>query len=166
MRAIYAFCAPVTLALAGCGAETSGTLTGEDGEEGDYTINRETGETTATIKTDEGTVTMRSGADVPVELPAGFTVYPGAEVVSNTVVNQGKGSGVLLNMSSADSAQKVAAFYKAQAEKAGIKIEMEMSVNEGQIIGGQSAEGLTFSIMATPEGAGTSAQLTIGRQPD
>ena len=40
-----------------------------------------------------------------------------------------------------------------------------MSVNEGKIIGGQSPDGLTFSIVATPEGAGTTAQLTVGNQP-
>ncbi len=165
MRVMFALTAPFVLGLTACGAETSGTLTGEEGEEGEYSINRETGETTATIETDEGTATLRSGSDVPVDLPAGFTLYPGAQVVTNTVVKQGVGSGVLLTMSSEDSAEDIAAFYKAQAEDAGIAIEMEMSVNEGKIIGGQSPDGLTFSIVATPEGAGTTAQLTVGNQP-
>lgn len=166
MRRTLGLIAPFAIALSACGAETSGTLTGEEGEEGEYTINRETGETTARIETEEGTATLRSGSDVPVDLPAGFTLYPGAEVVTNTVVQLGDGSGVLLTMSSDDSPEEIAEFYKAQAEKAGVAIEMDMAVNGGKIVGGEAPSGLTFSIMATPQGGATSAQLTVGNQPD
>ena len=86
MRLTLAILTPFALTLAACSSETSGTFEGEDGETGEYTIDSSTGEATATITTEEGTATLRSGASVPVELPAGFTTYPGAEVVSNTVV--------------------------------------------------------------------------------
>lgn len=164
MRTVLAMITPLAFALAACGSDTSGTFQGEDGETGEYTIDRATGETTATITTQEGTATMRSGSDVPVDLPAGFTVYPGAEIVSNTVVKQSGGSGTLITMSSADSPETVAAFYKAQAREAGIEIQMEMATNGAQIIGGQSPAGLTFSIMASPDGDGTTAQLTVGNE--
>ncbi|MEM6586423.1 MAG: hypothetical protein AAF692_11775, partial [Pseudomonadota bacterium] len=114
MRVTLALIASATLALTACGGETSGTIEGEDGETGEYTVDTSTGEATATITTEDGTTTLRSGANVPVDLPAGFTAYPGAEIVSNTVVQQGRGSGNLLTMTSADSPEKVASFYKAQ----------------------------------------------------
>lgn len=165
MRVKLALVTPLALVIAACGSETSGTFEGEDGETGEYTIDQSTGETTATIETEDGTATLRSGSNVPVDLPDGFSVYPGANVVSNTVVKQGGGSGTLVTLSSKDSPEEVAAYYKAQAEKAGVEIQMEMSTNGAQIIGGQSADGLTFSIMASPaEEGGTTAQLTVGRE--
>lgn len=167
MRATLALIAPLTLVLAACGSETSGTFEGEDGETGEYTIDRATGETNATIETEDGTTTVRSGSNVPVDLPAGFSVYPGAEVVSNTVVKQGQGSGTLVSLESTDSPDKVAAYYKAQAEDAGITIQMEMTTNGMQMVGGESEDGLTFSIMASPgDDGGTNAQLTVGQGND
>jgi hypothetical protein len=162
--------APLVLLLAACGSETSGTFEGEDGETGEYTIDNSTGETTATIETEDGTATLRSGADVPVDLPGGFTVYPGAKVVSNTVVNQGEGLGTLVTMTTVDGPEKVAEFYKAQAEKAGIAIQMEMSTETGTMTGGESPDGLTFSIIASPQeddaGERTIAQLAVGSKTD
>ncbi len=161
MRVTLAFTLPLALALAACGSETSQTFEGEDGEVGELKIDSDTGETNLTITTDEGTMTMRSGSDVPVKLPGGFSVYPGAEVVSNMIMDQADGSGALLTLSSEDSPQEVAAFYKKQAEDAGITIQMEMTTNGAQMVGGESDKGLTFSIMASPEGDGTTAQLTV-----
>ncbi|MEM7690188.1 MAG: hypothetical protein AAF291_14310 [Pseudomonadota bacterium] len=163
MRAATTFLATMTFVLAACGSQQSGTIEGDDGETGEYTIDTATGEATATIETEDGTATLRSGSNVPVDLPAGFTVYPGANVVSNTVVRQAGGSGNLLTMQSGDSPEKLAEFYKSQAESAGVKIEMEMATNGAQIIGGQSDDGLTFSIMASPTEDGTTAQLTVGK---
>ncbi|MEO1729956.1 MAG: hypothetical protein AAFR64_04390 [Pseudomonadota bacterium] len=168
MRFALKTIAPLALigALGACGSESSGTFSGEDGETGEYTIDRETGETSATIETAEGTATLRSGADVPVDLPAGFDVYPGATVVTNTVVNQGTGSGALVTMSSADSPADIAAYYKAQAVEAGVEIQMEMVTNGGQILGGESADGLTFSMIASPGEEATTVQLTVGNKLD
>ncbi|MDJ0978775.1 MAG: hypothetical protein QNI87_09575 [Erythrobacter sp.] len=166
MRSTLVFIAPLACALAACGSETSGTFTGEDGETGEYTIDNSTGETTATITTDDGTATLRSGTNVPVELPSGFSVYPGADVVSNTVFKQGAGSGALVTMKSEDKPEKLAAFYKQQAESAGIKIQMEMKTNGAQMIGGEAPDGLTFSVIASPEGEGSTAQLSVGTKGD
>ena len=43
---------------------------------------------------------------------------------------------------------------------------MEMSTNGGRMIGGESNEGLTFSIIASPEEEGTTAQLAVGESLD
>ena len=166
MRASITLFASLALALAACGSETSGTFEGEDGETGEYTIDTATGEASATIETEDGTFTMRSGSDVPIDLPDGFSVYPGAEIVTNTVVNQSEGSGTLVTMNSADSPAKIKAFYKAQAEAAGVTIQMDMTTNGMEMVGGEAPDGLTFSAMIMPEGEGSTVQLTVGRQPE
>ncbi len=49
-----------------------------------YDIDARTGETSARHTDGDGTTTtMRSGEKVPVALPAGFAVYPGASVTNN-----------------------------------------------------------------------------------
>ena len=73
---------------------------------------------------------------------------------------------MLVTMQSDDSPEAVAGFYKDQAVKAGIDIQMEMSTNGGRMIGGESNEGLTFSIIASPEEEGTTAQLAVGESLD
>lgn len=167
MRKIHGFAVGVlALSLAACGSETSGTIEGEDGETGEYTINRSTGETTATIETDEGTATLRSGANIDVDLPGGFTPYPGASVISNTEFSQGDGAGAMLLFQTSDSPDAVIAFYRQQADDAGITIELDAKINGGAMLAGESEDGLTFSINANPGAEGTSAQLAIGNKLD
>lgn len=86
-----AIIAVAALALAACGSETSGKFTTAEGESAEYTIDKESGETSMTVEGPEGVATMRSGADVPVSLPGGFILFPGSKVVSKTVVNQPDG---------------------------------------------------------------------------
>ncbi|MFL0356069.1 hypothetical protein ACI5KX_06275 [Erythrobacter sp. GH1-10] len=152
-----------TVLLAACGSETSGEFTTGDGETGEYTIDETTGETTASITTDESTATLRSGANVEVDLPSGFSLYPGAEVVSNTVVDHAGGKGVMLVMQSSDSTEDLIEFYREQAEEAGIKVELDMRMNEMMMLGGQADDGTTFSFNTSPsDDGGNRAQLIVG----
>lgn len=149
--------------VSACGSESSGEFTTGDGQTGEYTIDESTGETTARIETDEGTATMRSGANVPVELSEGFSIYPGATVVSNTVVNHGDGKGNMVQMETDASPDQVAAHYRKQAEAAGIDIKIELSTGDGKMLGGDGPGGTTFSLNASRDGEGpTQAQLMLG----
>lgn len=149
--------------VSACGSETSGEFTTDDGSTGEYTIDQSTGETTARIETDEGTATLRSGANVPVELSEGFSIYPGATVISNTVVSHGEGSGNMVMMETTDSPEEVAAHYRKQAEAAGVDIQIEMSINGGKMLGGEGPGGTMFSLNASRDGDGpTQAQLMLG----
>lgn len=148
--------------LASCGGD-SGTIETEDGEvtydidsSGENSEFRMTGE-------DGEEVVINTGSDVNVDLPGGFTLYPGAEVISSTTVNQTDGSGSMVVMRSSGSPDEVASFYRQQAEAAGIEIAMEINSNGSKLIGGEGADGLTFSLNATPDGNGTTAQLVLGR---
>ena len=157
--------AAAALLLSACGSETSGEFTTEEGETGEYLIDSEDGEATMTVTSPDGDITMRSGADVPVDLAGGFTLIPGAKVVSNTVINQADGKGSLVTFTSDKSPQEIADFYRKQAESAGIAIQIETSMNDGKMLGGENeATGTTFSITAYPGDDGTSGQLTISEE--
>ena len=152
-----------TVVLAACGSDRSGEFTTEDGESGEYSIDSSTGETTARIETPDGEATLRSGANVPVELTDGFSVYPGATILSNTVVNQGEGKGNLVLMQIDASPEEVIKHYRDQAEAAGFDIQIEMSVNDGKMIGGEGPQDSFFSVNASrTEGEPTQAQLMLG----
>ncbi|QYJ06631.1 hypothetical protein [Qipengyuania flava] len=162
----FSFIASTALVLAACGGDASEAERAADEAEetrGSYDIDTATGETSARYTDEDGTTTtMRSGESVPVELPTGFTVYPGATVVNNTRVEQADGLLVLLNLESEDTPEEMVAFYRKQAEEAGIDIAMSIQSGPTTMIGGEQAGGASFSFTATREEDTTSAQLSVG----
>ena len=134
---------------------------GQGSENADVEATAE-GDTRIAVQGDDGEqVTIQSG---PTDLPAGFTVYPGATVTSSTTISTGTGGGVIMVMSSPDGAEKVVDFYRAQAEAAGVTISQNAKAGNNRIIGGQSADGLALTASAAPGGNGvTIIQLTVGR---
>jgi len=152
------------LSLASCGSETSGEFTTEDGETAEYTIDKDSGETAMTITGKDGNATLRSGADVPVDLPDGFSLYPGAKVLTNTVVNQPDGQGTMVMFETGDAADKVIAHFREEAEEAGFAIQIDANMNGSLMIGGErKSDGSTLSVTANPnDGDATTGQLIIG----
>ena len=161
MRAIVISAA--VLGLAACGSSDSGTIETDEGEVA-YTVDENGDEMNATITNENGeTVSVQSGDGIAADLPDGFTLYPGAKVLSSTNVSSGDGSGALILLESGDTPDKIVAYYRKEAEAAGIEIKMEMKANEAQIVSGESPSGLVFSINASPaEEGGSTANLTIG----
>lgn len=161
IKAIFAIGAAATL-LSACGSETSGEMTTADGKKGEYTIDKATGETSMTIKGDDGDATMRSGPAVPVNLPQGFSLFPGSKVVSNTVVNQPGGQGTMMTFEAGGPADKVVAHYRDEAKAAGFDIQIEMNANGTQMVGGErKSDGATLSVTATAGEAMTTGQIII-----
>jgi hypothetical protein len=150
------------LALAACGSETSGTFEGDEGEEGSYTVDHESGETDISIQTEEGELSIKSGANLGVDLPDGFTLYPGVEVVSNTTATQGDGQGAMVVMTSEDEPEELVEHYRKQAVAAGVTIETELKTAQGIMIGGEG-DGTTFTFNAGTQDGKTSAQLFVSR---
>lgn len=161
MRIATILAASVMLAACG-GSEIKGEFETEDGEDASYSIDEDSGETTATIKTEEGTATFRSGENIEVDLPGGFTIFKGAKVLSNSVFEQNDAKGVLIVMESDASPKEMAEHYRKQAESAGVEIKLEMTLNDGQMLGGEGPDGATFTFNANREDGKTSAQLVVG----
>ena len=160
--------AAVAIAIAGCGGrdDTADEVSEREGTapRGSYEIDPATGETRASFTDDEGAVTtMRSGERVPVALPAGFKLYPGARITNNTRVDQADGQLVLINLASEATPEEMVAFYRNQAEAAGIDVAMSLESGSMTMIGGESSDGTSFSFPATRENDTTQAQLSIGR---
>lgn len=149
-------------ALASCGSEKSGTFETGEGEKGSYTVDNSNGDTNVTIKTDEGEFAMQSGPGVAADLPDGFTIYPGATVVSNTKLKHNEGSNVSVMMTTPASAEEVLAFYRPQAAAAGIDITTEYKNQASSMIGGQDEAGSAFVLHVTPGSDGeTTVNLSV-----
>lgn len=121
-----------------------------------------TGETRARIATGEvEAARLRSGASVPVALPTGFTVYPGARVVRTTVVERGVASRTLVEFETPDPIAKVLLFHRRQAQAAGAVLTLDLEGTDAASIGGQTASGGSFALTARRDAAGTSVQLSV-----
>ena len=152
------------LTLMSCGGPDEGEVTTADGK-AEYTVDADGRDSEIRFTDTDGNETViNSGTAVEAELPDGFTVYPGARIVSNTTMSGAQGAGSLVSIASDDPLDEVVAFYRQQAEAAGVEIEMEMKNGEAVMIGGESPDGLFFSFNASPEGGGTSGVLMAGRQ--
>lgn len=150
------------LTLAACGSETSGEFATADGQNAEYTVDKDSGETSMTITGKDGDATMRSGANVPVSLPDGFTLFPGSKVVTNTVVNQPDGRGTMIIFEAGAPAGRVLSHYRDAAKAAGFDIQIEMNTNGTQMVGGErKGDGSSFSVTAT-DGSPTTGQIIIG----
>jgi hypothetical protein len=160
----FVWASGAAMMLAACGSETSGEFTTDDGGNAEYTIDKDTGETSMTIKGEDGTATLRSGTEVPVSLPQGFSLFPGSKVVTNTVVNQPDGMGTMVMFEADAPADKVIAHYRDQAKSAGFEVQLEMTTNGTVMIGAErEADGSSLSVTASAgDGGKTTGQLIIG----
>lgn len=151
------------LMLAACGSsETSGEFTTEDGKNAEYTIDKDSGETSMTIKGEDGDATLRAGANVPVSLPDGFTLFPGSRVVSNAVVSQPDGAGTMITFEADVPAETVLSHYRDAAKAAGFDIQLELNTNGTLMVGGErKSDASSFSVTAT-DGTPTTGQIIIG----
>lgn len=162
MRNLVILCG--ALAVAACGSEKSGTIETEDGK-AEYTVDNSGDGGSMTIKSKEGEFNLKSGSDASdLKLPAGFTIYPGSEVVTNATMTHDQGSNINVIMTTKASPDQVVAFYRKQATAAGVEISSEMKMDKVQIIGGETKGGLTFSLNTSPSDDGkTTASISLAQ---
>jgi len=154
-----------TMLLAACGSSDEGTITTGDGETVEYDVDRDGGDAQIRIGNEAGeeVVINSGGAGSSANLPAGYSLYPGASVVSTASINQADGQGTMVLMQSDASPEEMVSFYRQQAEAAGIQIQMEMNSNGSMMIAGEGASGTAFSFNASQSGDGTTGQLMVGQ---
>ncbi|MEZ5710690.1 MAG: hypothetical protein R3E02_15035 [Blastomonas sp.] len=153
------------LALAGCGGSETTTYTDDEGNKVEVTQSGDGDEPKeVVIKSEDGDATFRMGGVSTEELPFGFEVYPGAQVITSSVgTSEGRTGGVVA-MKTSDSQDKVIAYYKAAAEKRGLTIKAEISSGEMKMLNGEAEGGDKggFTIQAIKQPDGTQITLIAG----
>ena len=107
------------LGTAACGSHKTTVVTSDGG-----TVTTSDDNKTATVKTDQGTATYGQGAVAPSTL--GLPIYPGAQAKGNGAasIQTAAGSSQMINLQTADSFDKVYAFYKQQMPANSEKMKM------------------------------------------
>lgn len=153
------------LALAACGEKetASGTVVGADGEKANYKVTEKDGESKLTIKSDKGNAEITTGTD-GTALPDGFTLYPGATVTSSMrMTNSEKGkAGTVMSFETTDMPDKVVAYYRSVAEKAGYKIDGEVKTGEMEMLNGKTPANSSFTLTVNREQDKTNVSLIGG----
>ena len=151
------------LALTACGgsddnsttiATADGTMTIDNDDDGTMTIHGDYAQ--AVVKT--GAAASGGSAE---NLPDGFTAYPGAKIVLSVDGNQGGKGGGMVAMETSAPPTKVIAFYRKQAENAGLEIESEGTFSGSQVMGARR-DGLGVNVVANGGDDGTHVQIAYG----
>ena len=152
------------LALTACGgsddnsttiATADGTMTIDNDDDGTMTIFGDDAQ--AVVKT--GAAANGGTAD---NLPDGFTAYPGAKIVLSVEGSEGEGKqGGMIAMETSAPPGKVIAFYRKQAENAGMEIESEGRFSGSEVMGARG-DGLGVNVVANGGDDGTHVQIAYG----
>ena len=150
------------MALAACSAEPSGTFETEDGE-GTYTVDSDGNGVNISGTDGSGEqFSVNSGDNAAVDMPDGFSVFPGANVVSNTSMSSGEGKAVIISMESDAKPDALISHYRQQAEAAGMTIQGEIKAGGNTTIMGDGGTGSGFQLTVEPAGTGSKATLMAG----
>ena len=152
--------------LAACSASEDEQPREDTQPKGHYVVDPETGATRASITNEDGTTILRTrdgGEGAEAELPRGFTVYPDADIRSTVTVGRGERRSVTMTLASDASPEDMIAFYRAQAEGAGVTVDVQLATDTLSMIGGMAEDGTRFTFQAAREDSGTVGQLTVGQ---
>ena len=83
-------------------------------------------------------------------------------VTTKSNVDQGDSTALVVVMTSKDPPEKLASFYRKQAEAAGVEFSMENTSEGAQTLMGKGPDDTVFSLSALADESGTTAQLTVG----
>lgn len=126
-----------------------------------YTIDPATGEHRMTIEREDGEVRLRSGAEVAVALPEGFTLFPGTKVRENARVTRSGSEAMLLTFEADAPAEEIVAHYRDAAKAAGFAIEVDLDTGGSRTVSAVRADDdATLTVTAT-DGTPTTGQLFI-----
>ena len=109
----------------------------------------------------EPAVVLRSGPQVPVRLPRGFTLYPSAKVLSSTIVERDGKRRSLVVFESKDAPPAIIAFYRGQAAKADVGLALDIGGEDTASLGGSFADGGAFSVSVRRVDGATRGELAI-----
>lgn len=87
------------------------------------------------------TAHVTTGSHIPAGvLPSYMPIYPGAQVIGTLSGQRSGGVKGLVSLSTSDEPQKIAAFYRKALTKAGLKITLETTTADANIIAAQESD--------------------------
>ncbi len=153
------------LMLSGCDAPDHLDKSGAGEREAEHTIDPETGEVRMIIPHKDGTATLRSGPNVPVTLPRGISMVPGARVLAHSQFAMGDGQGSLVTFEADVEAPAVIAHFRDQARAAGFAVTLENdAAGTLMIVGERKRDGARLAVTATA-GEPTTGQIVVSTIP-
>jgi hypothetical protein len=119
------------------------------------------------MQTEEGRFGLRTGSTSLADLPYGFLLYPGAQLIDSTAIRakEQEDIGRSLRFRTRDSIAKVAAFYRDQAELARLVLSTDRQIGPFAVLAGAYPDGRDggFQLTLRPApGGGTEASLQSG----
>lgn len=106
--------------------------------------------------------TLRTGPEVPIALPHGFTLPAGAKVVSSTSVEHGGERRMLVVFEVADAPARVIGQYRDQVMAAGAQATLDLGGEDSASLGGTLADARSFAISARREGRVSRVEFAVG----
>lgn len=158
MRAIL-LAAAVPLALAACGKPADKTTTVQAG--GTRVTTSAAGSQVTVTDSAGQTTTIKAGAPAAAAASAGpaapsfAPVYPGAAVLSRIDAPGGGGGVTILRLSTKDTPDKVLAFYREAAAKAGVPVSADMDMGGSKMFAAEEeggARGMQMTAAAGKDG--------------
>lgn len=148
--------ATMLAALAGCGGAPQG--------DGGNTVGTAAGSGTGAITSPDGRSEVRADAAFS-GLPEGIPAYPGADGRGGIMMGGASEEGEMRVMAfrTADSPDRVIAFYTEAATRAGFRAIHRADTGPSTVLGLERDNGDVMNITATATGAGTSVQIMAGR---
>lgn len=120
------------------------------------------GSTTITVRTAKGESDVTQGG--AAALPHGLAFYPGGTISASTRITGDtvEANGTILTFETADTPDKVVAFYKASALQSGYLIEGEVTMPTMMMLTGRLPGKAGFTLTATRQGGKTSVTILGG----
>lgn len=113
------------------------------------------------VTTDKGSVSYQAGTTLPASFPSDVPLYPGATLTSSAEVNSPEGHGFMVGLKSADTPDKIGAFYKEKLAAAyASKADMNMN---GQVMLYYATpdEKRTVQVAINPAEGGSDVSITV-----
>ena len=130
-------------------AAVLGSCSDSQDDSGSYSIDAQTGQLSAEMGIDDGMAELYSGTVLQDHLPDGFTMFPDAELLSNTIFERGDSNACFLSLQSDASPAQLAAHYRREAEAVGLNVTLSMSLPDSEMLVAEDGQGRRFSFEAS-----------------
>ena len=157
MRLVIIVAAVAAVSLAGCGKKQDDDKPTVTATPGGYTVRSNDG---------SATVTSGAGAAAAANLPAFAPVYPGGQIqTSASGIGDADTNGGMVVFTTADTPDKVLAFYRDKARANGLKSQLDADMGQAkQFAANDEATGRVLQVIVSGQAGASQVQLIWGQK--